>query len=104
MYVILFFRCSQVDYLSFFIETIMDDFMEHLKCYKAATLKMHASEGETQLMSNSKLKLIEEAFFEAEDKDDPWRAVCCDQQDRLGQYVWRGVWYGRSVCMERVVV
>lgn len=83
----IFFRCAQVDFLSFFIETIMDDFMDHLKTYKAAALKVQSNEGEGQgqLMSYAKLKMIEEAFFEGEDAGNPWRAVCCNQQAKLGQ-------------------
>lgn len=77
------FRCGQVDYLSFFIETIMEDFMEHLKCYKTAHSKVLSTDGEGQekLLSNAKIRKIEEAFFE---ELDGWKAVCCSQQARLG--------------------
>lgn len=64
----------------------MEDFMEHLKCYKAA---VHSSEeegqGQEKLISTSKVRMIEEAFFDEEDSENPWRAVCCDQQARLSQ-------------------
>lgn len=62
----------------------MEDFMDHLKCYKAAALQVQAGEGEGQLMSYSKLKIIEEAFFEGEDSKNPWKAVCCNEQAKLG--------------------
>lgn len=80
-----------MDYLTFFIETIMEDFMEHLKCYKAAHSKVYSSEGEGQgqekLITRAKATLIEEAYFDEEDSNGPWRAVCCSQQSKQGQFV-----------------
>ena len=81
------YRCEQVDYLTFFIETIMEDFMEHLKCYKAAHFKVCSNEGEGQLITQAKGTLIEEAYFDEEDSNGPWRAVCCSQQSKQGQFV-----------------
>lgn len=72
-----------MDYLSFFVETITEDFMEHLKCYKAASLKVQTGEAEGQLMSSAKRTLIEEAYFEGQDSKNPWKAVCCNQQAKL---------------------
>lgn len=62
----------------------MEDFMEHLKCYKSAHSKVHFSEGDGQekLLSKAKIRKIEEAFFE---ELDGWKAVCCSQQARLGK-------------------
>ena len=84
------FRCREVDYLSFFVETIMDDFMEHLKCYKTACFKVCSNEGggQEKLMTKTKMKMIEEAFFEDEDHENPWKAVCCSQQARQGIIIY----------------
>ena len=59
--------------------------MDHLRCYKTAALKVQTGEGEGQLMSQAKMRAIEEGFFEGEDSTDPWKAVCCSQQAKLGQ-------------------
>jgi hypothetical protein len=81
------FRCRQVDYLSFFIETIMEDFMEHLKCYKTAQSKVFSSEGEGQerLVTTIKVRKIEDAYFDGEDEENPWKDICRSQQARNGQ-------------------
>lgn len=67
-----------MDYLSYFVETIMDDFMEHLRLYKKARQTADPSS------SDNDIKKIERAFFDAESKDDPWKAVCCSSEARLG--------------------
>ncbi len=66
----------------------MEDFMEHLKCYKTAHSRVLSNEGEGQekLLSNAKIRKIEEAFFE---ELDDWKAVCCSQQAKLGMHVHR---------------
>ncbi len=80
----MYFSFKQVDYLSFFAETIMDDFMDHLRCYKTAYIKVQEQEGQEKLMNTSKLRMIENFYFDEESKDDPWRVVCCTPEGRLG--------------------
>ncbi len=60
--------------------------MEHLKCYKTALSKVYSSEGEGQekLATDTKAKMIEEAFYEGEDVENPWSDVCCSQSARQG--------------------
>jgi hypothetical protein len=78
-----------VDYLCFFVETIMDDFLEHLRQYKRAE---HVCEDEcedgswAEMTPSAKAKQIESAFFDKEPATNPWKAVCLSQPARLGQW------------------
>ena len=76
-----------MDFLSYFVETIMEDFMGHLKWYKGACSKVmnNGEGGQEKLMTASRISMIEDAFFEEEDSDNPWKAVCCSPEARLGQ-------------------
>ncbi len=69
-----------MDYLAYLVETIMEDFLEHFKRYKQACSKcqscVDAEGGSSKISNSSRLRLIEEAFFEADDPDNPWKAVC----------------------------
>ena len=80
-------RSKDVDYLAFFIETLMDDFMDHLKEYKQAVsvaAPMGVATCGSQVVLNEK---IEGEFFRGESKDDPWRAVCCSREAKIGTCV-----------------
>lgn len=72
-----------MDYLTFFVETIMEDFMDHLKRYKTACSKVYSNEVEG-LNSKGKIRMIDDAYFEDEDSENPWKEVCCSEQHRLG--------------------
>ena len=61
----------------------MDDFMDHLILYKQAKQTAESDLSSSDGVS-SKAKQIECAFFDAESKDDPWKAVCCSHDARLG--------------------
>ena len=81
-------RSKEVDYLCFFVETIMDDFLEHLRQYKRAR---HLCEDEcedgswAEMTPSTKAKQIERAFFDKEPATNPWKAVCLSQPARLGE-------------------
>ena len=80
-------RSKEVDYLCFFVETIMDDIMEHLRQYKRAgqLCEDECEDGSwAELSPTAKARQIERAFFEKEPSDNPWRAVCLSQPARLG--------------------
>ena len=81
-------RSKEVDYLCFFVETIMDDFLEHLRQYKRVR---HLCEDEcedgswAEMTPSTKAKQIERAFFDKEPATNPWKAVCLSQPARLGE-------------------
>ena len=82
-------RSKEVDYLCFFVETIMDDIMEHLRQYKRAgqLCEDECEDGSwAELSPTAKARQIERAFFEKEPSDNPWRAVCLSQPVRLGKF------------------
>ena len=63
--------------------------MEHFKRYKFACSQVQLSEGEGgggggRSTNSSRLRLIEEAFFVAETRDNPWKAVCTIPEARMG--------------------
>jgi len=86
-----------VDYLTYLVETIMEDFLEHFKRYKYACGRSQcvggwaegdAGEGgigEGKVTNSSRLRLIEEAFFEADTPDNPWKAICLIPEAKRGQ-------------------
>ena len=83
-----------MDYLTYLVETIMEDFLEHFKRYKHACFKAHYGDGDSgsgKTSNSSKLKLIEEAFFDDEGTDNPWKAVCTCPEARTGEYLDCGV-------------
>lgn len=74
--------------MCFFVETIMDDFMEHLRQYKRARqlCEDECEDGSWAEMSESaKAKQTERTFFEKEPPDNPWKAVVWSQPARLGK-------------------
>lgn len=74
-----------MDYLSYFVETITEDFMEHLKSYKNACAKVQLNDKES-LINSFKLKKIEEAYFEEGSCKNPWKVVCSSPDAKLGRY------------------
>ena len=80
-------RSKEVDYLCFFVETIMDDIMEHLRQYKRAgqVCEDECEDGSwADLTPMAKARKIEKAFFDKEPANNPWKAICCSQPARLG--------------------
>ncbi|XP_064402684.1 sorting nexin-13-like [Halichondria panicea] len=77
----------EVDYLAFFIETLMNDFMDHLRAYKVAcgTASVGVVTGQSAAIWN---EAVETEFFKCESGEDPWRAVCCDREARIA-YLYR---------------
>ena len=76
-----------MDYLTYFVETIMEDFMEHFKRYKYACSKVQLNEGEAsgnKMTHSSRQRMIEQAFFESDSSDNPWEAVCLLPEARMG--------------------
>ena len=81
-------RSKEVDYLCFFVETIMDDIMEHLRQYKRAgqVCEDECEDGSwAELTPTAKAKQIERAFFDKEPATNPWKAICLSQPARLGE-------------------
>ncbi len=73
----------EVNYLAFFIETLMYDFMDHMRAYKVAcgTASVGVVTGQNAAIWN---EAVETEFFKCESVEDPWRAVCCDREARIG--------------------
>ena len=73
----------EVDYLAFFIETLINDFMDHLRAYKVAcgTASVGVVTGQSAAIWN---EAVETEFFKCESGEDPWRAVWCDREARIG--------------------
>ncbi|XP_064402678.1 uncharacterized protein LOC135348405 isoform X3 [Halichondria panicea] len=77
----------EVDYLAFFIETLINDFMDHLRAYKVAcgTASVGVVTGQSAAIWN---EAVETEFFKCESGEDPWRAVWCDREARIA-YLYR---------------
>ena len=74
---------KEVDYLAFFIDTLMNDFMDHLKVYKVA-YGIESVGGASGRSASERNKAVAKEFFKNENGEDPWRAVCCDREARIG--------------------
>ena len=74
---------KEVDYLAFFIDTLMNDFMDHLRAYKVAcgAASVGVVTGQSAAIRN---EAVETEFFKCESSEDPWKAVCCDRNSRIG--------------------